>query len=441
MKDAYTHIKLEHRRIIECELNGKRRLSAIAERIGFDVSTVRREILRNRRFDGPSTLKKRDKNDCARLKTCKVTGLCENGCVTRLCRLCGRRCHPFCRRYVPRECDRTGRSPFVCNGCSRYPSCILPRYRYSAESADALARRRAVESRQGIDLTPEEMDLLVESVREGLALGQSVHHIFQTNDLPCSERSFYRYVEDEKVPVLSIELAKKVRYKKRARKEREAGIHGAGFYLGRTYDDFLAIPEGERDWVTEVDTVCGRVRERKCILSLHRKDVHFQIYLLLPDKTKLSVVRALDWLEACCEDPDTHENRFSELFGLMLFDRGCEFDAIEEMEGSSRDRAEKRCACYFADPSRPDQKGAAEKNHVELRKILPKGTSFEGLDAHVLAEICSHVNSSVRRGCGDAAPFDLAELMFPKYLFENLGLRRIAPESVVCAPNILYRPE
>ena len=78
---------------------------------------------------------------------------------------------------------------------------------------------------------------------------------------------------------------------------------------------------------------------------------------------------------------------------------------------------------------------------MELRKILPKGTSFEGLDPHVLAEICSHVNSTVRRGCGDAAPFDLAALMFPPYLFENLGLRRVPPEDVIAAPNILYRPE
>lgn len=441
MKDGYTHITLEDRNVIECDLNNKRSLSAIAKRIGRDVSTVRREILRNRRFDGKSTLKKRDKNDCARLKTCKVRALCRDGCHVRLCRLCGKACHAYCDEYVPRECDRTARAPFVCNGCFRYSSCILPRYKYSARSADELARRRAIESRQGIDLTREEMELLVATVKEGLALGQSIHHIFETNELPCSERSFYRYVENEQVPILSIELAKKVRYKKRKRRKDEDEAHESGFYLGRTYDDMLAIPAEERDWITEVDTVCGKLRDSKCILTLHRKDIHFQIYLLLPDKTKRSVVSALDWLEACCTDPDTGEDRFPELFGLMLLDRGCEFDAIEEMEGSKDDRGKKRCACYFADPSRPDQKGAAEKNHVELRKILPKGTSFDGLDAATLAEICCHVNSTVRRGCGNATPFDLAALMFPKYLFENLGLRRVPAKDVIAAPNILYRPE
>lgn len=441
MKDGYTHITFEDRNVIECDLNNKRSLSAIAKRLGRDVSTIRREILRNRRFDGKSNLKSREKNDCARLDTCHVHALCRNGCHVRLCRRCGKDCHAYCDEYVPRECGRTSHAPFVCNGCSRYPRCILLRYKYSARSADELARRRAAESREGVNLVREEMDLLISTVKEGLALGQSIHHIFQTRELPCSERSFYRYVENEQVPILSIELAKKVRYKKRKRKKSEEGVHRAGFYLGRTYDDLLAVPEDERAWITEVDTVCGIKRDSKCILSLHRKDIHFQIYLLLPDKTKKSVVRAFDWLEECCEDPEAGQNRFSELFGLMLLDRGCEFDAIEEMEGSKDDREKKRCACYFADPSRPDQKGACEKNHVELRKLLPKGTSFDGLDAATLAEICSHVNSSVRRGCGNATPFDLAALVFPPCLFENLGLRRIPPKGVIAAPNILYRPE
>lgn len=36
--------------------------------------------------------------------------------VNRLCRACRKRCEPCCGRYVPRECDKTIRSPLVCNG-------------------------------------------------------------------------------------------------------------------------------------------------------------------------------------------------------------------------------------------------------------------------------------------------------------------------------------
>jgi IS30 family transposase len=275
------------------------------------------------------------------------------------------------------------------------------------------------------------MGVLVDTVRTGLAKGQSIHHIFQTYDLPCSERSFYRYVENQSIPILSIDLAKKVKYKKRKRKKEI--LRGSGFFVGHEYDDFLELPEEDRAVTTEVDTVWGKKGDRKRILSLHRRDLHFQIYLLLQEGTKEEVVRALDWLEICCE------GRFSEFFGLLLMDRGSEFDDIIGMERSCEAEGH-RCAVYFADPNRPDQKGACEKNHVELRKVLPKGTSIQAMDAFTLAKICSHVNSSIRKGCGNASPLQMAMLCMPQHLFNNLGLSLIPPEDVVSAPKILYQP-
>lgn len=436
---SYKHLGIEQRRCIEHGLNEGRTLTAISRQIGFNVSTVRREILRNRREDGSSYSRNKDKNNCAFLKTCRIRGLCDNGCDRRLCRCCDYPCEAMgCPQYKERACEKVASAPFACNGCQRYASCTLPRFKYSAENADATSRRRAREARSGIDLTEDEMALLVDTVHDGLCKGQSIHHIFETNELPCSERSFYRYVEDEAVPILSIELAKKVKYKKRKRK---ASCHDAGFYAGREHDDFLELPAEERGRATEVDTVLGKRGEAPCILSLHRVDLHFQTYLKLPSKTKESVVAALDWLEECCTDPGTGENCFSELFGLMLLDRGSEFDDIEGMERSCADPSRKRCACYFADPSRPDQKGACEKNHVELRKVLPKGASLAPLDAATLSEVCSHVNSTVRRGCGNASPIKLAKLVFPQYLLDNLGIREIPAKDVISAPGILYRPE
>lgn len=285
---------------------------------------------------------------------------------------------------------------------------------------------------RGVDLTEDEMPLLVECVREGIRKGQSIHHIFETHDLPVCERTFYRYVEEEKVPILPIELAKKVRYRKRKRKK---AVHEGGFYAGHEREDFLELPEEERAIVAEGDTALGPKRSSRCILSLHRKDLHFQVYLLLGSKTKEAVKDALNWLEACCGGPDA----FAELFGVIVFDRGSEFDDIEGMGRSFKDPFRKRCAVYFADPSRPDQKGSAEKNRVELRKLLPKGTSFGKMTPYELAEICSHVNSAIRKGRGNATPFALAKMVFPQELFDNLGLREVPPQDVIGAPNILHR--
>lgn len=433
-KGQFNHLDARQRRMLEAGLDAGHSLSAIARRIEVATSTVSREVKRNRRNDGPSRKATRDKNDCALLKsrTCKRHNLCGLKGCNRLCRACPKPCERYCPDYVARICERIAKAPFVCNACGYYANCSLERWVYSAETAQKTFAERASHARSGIDLDPEEVDDLVAKVKAGRALGQSVHHIFATEEMPCSERTFYRYVDEGRIPIIPLDLAKKVKYRGRKKKKAGETIHEPGFYKGCEYLDFMELPPEERAHVTEVDTVVGKRGEKKCILSLHRTDLHFQFYLLLPEKKAECVVRALDYLEMACE------GSFSEFFGLMLFDRGSEFDSIEAMEASCI-KSGKRTNAYFADPSRPDQKGGCEKNHVELRKVLPKGTSFEQLDSTTLAEICCHVNSTIRKGCGDTSPMQLAELVFPKEMMDNLGLRLIPPRDVVSAPGILYK--
>jgi len=281
-------------------------------------------------------------------------------------------------------------------------------------------------------MTSLDVEYMVSTVRAGLRLGHSIHHIFEANMMPCSERTFYRLVEDQCIPIIGMELAKKKKYKKRKSKKGRS-VHARGFYRGREYKDYLELSLSERAITTEIDTVWGKRSDSKCILSLHRVDLHFQIYLLLEARTTSEVITALDWLEQCSD------GRFSEFFGLLLADRGSEFDDFEGIESSSVGD-EQRCKIYYADPSRPDQRGSGEKNHVELRKVIPKGTSLANMNTFILAEICSHVNSTIRRGCGNTTPMHLAQMCLPAELLENLGLTLISPNEVVSAPGILYRP-
>lgn len=440
-KRTYTHLDIEGRKVIEKGLNEKRTLSYIATELSVAVSTVRREIVRNRKCEFASTAKGADRSDCVHLGVCKRKYLCADCRQRLLCKRCVRhKCDEVCPDYELRICKITERSPFTCNSCERYGRCTLIRYRYSAEVAHAAATNRSIESRNGADITKEELDVLEQTVRAGLKLGQSIHHIFATSELPISERTFYRYVEDEVVSIKNIELAKKVKYKKRKSAKKS---HQSGFYAGHEYEDYLMLDEEDRAATTIVDTVWGTKRDGKCILSLHRTDLHFQIFLLLKARTKECVVEAFDWLEECCTQ-DSGEGvfgteYFEEYFGLLLCDRGSEFDDIKGIERSSINFST-RSTAYYADPSRPDQRGAGEKNHVELRKILPKGTSLENLDAWTLAEICSHVNSTVRKGCGNTSPMKLAQMVFPQSILDNLGLTLIPPKDVISAPGILYRP-
>lgn len=437
-KRSREHLTIDERKEIERSLYDNMSFASIARTLDKSPSTISREVYRNRRSEGPSSTRAADNTDCEHLRTCKIKGLCghdyfckEN--TTKLCKRCEvKTCHDLCDEYEKRLCPSVEHAPFVCNACKRYTHCTTKRFRYSAESAQAHARQRNTESRCGFNLTSEEVAYLIEVVRAGLSLGHPIHHIFQANDLPCSERTFYRLVENESIPILNIQLAKKVKYKKR-KVNKATPAHPKGFYKGHEYSDYLSLPLSERVITTEVDTVWGKKKDRKTILSLHRIDLRFQVYLLLQSRTTEQVIGALDWLEACCE------GHFAEIFGLLLLDRGTEFDDIEGIEHSCVSGAT-RTRAFYTDPSRPDQKGSCEKNHVELRKIVPKGTSLEAMNAATLADICSHVNSTIRKGCGNSTPIQLAMMCLPQELFDNLGLRYIPPNEVIATPNMLYIP-
>lgn len=424
----YNHLTLEMRVSIENYVVEGRTLAYMSRELGVDATSISRELRRNRRCDGRSG-SPTSRNKCARRKTCGLRRICDPDCK-RKCSSCGRECREGgCPDYEEEWCRRTHRAPFVCNGCAKRPTCPLERWTYSAKAAQAKADSRLVESREGLDMTGHEMAFLAREVKAGLELGQSVHHIFASrDDLPCSERSFYRHVENEDIDVRKMDLRKKVKYKKRAkagasRRERE-------FYAGREFSDYMGLDADARANVVQMDCVEGAEGDEQALLTLHFAALRFQIYVLLGRKDSAHVVAALDWLEEL-----VGEGAFRRLFGLILTDRGSEFDDIAGIEGAGR------CSVYYTDPRRPDQKGGCEKNHVELRKIIPKGTSIDGLglDAWLVAGICSHANSSLRLAIGDASPMALAKAALPASLLEGLGLELVPPGEVETRPELIPR--
>ncbi len=180
-----------------------------------------------------------------------------------------------------------------------------------------------------------------------------------------------------------------------------------------------------------MDCVEGAEGDSQALLTLHFVQIRFQAYVLLGRHDRAHVVAAPDWLEGLLGGPEA----FRRVFGLILTDRGREFDDIAGIERNGR------CRVFYVGPQRPDQKGACEKNHVELRKVIPKGTSIDGLglDAWILAGVCSNVNSSLRRAIGDASPMALARVALPASLLEGLGLALVPPDEVETRPELVER--
>jgi IS30 family transposase len=405
---GYCRLTFDERFGIQELLGANSSMSEIARRLDRSVSSITREIKRNRRDDGyrrsPVTPMLRL---CTRVRTCEVRGLCQR-CSNRRCASCTKvRCTNICRSYTPDVCKSNIAAPFCCNGC---PSV----------NGDS----RLVESRSGIDSTAEAFQTMIETARPLIKEnGQSIAHIWASHreEFPCSERTFYRYVDLGLGGMKNLDLVAKCRY--RPRKKRVTSRFA--YPQDHTWQDFSALSEEKRLSTVEIDCVEGARTDTKVLLTMLFKRISFLLVFVLDEHTQACVEEAFDSLHAILEET------FASVFGLLLADCGHEFQNFGAIEKGGRTRL------YYCEPGRADQKGSIENCHRLLRRIVPKGTSLDGFTRRDAALLASHVNSMPRASLGGASPFDLAHHVIPKELLEGLGLEHIAPDDVVLKPSLL----
>ena len=423
-KRNYCHFSFDERFGIQELLNSNATMSEIARELSRSVSSITREIRRNRRDDGYRVSPTSMIRLCTHLKTCEVKGLC-NRCWNRRCASCKKvRCTNICKRYERDICEKNTAAPFCCNGCISVNGCRKHRYRYDAKTAQRLADCRLPESRSGIDTTSGEFQAMIDKVSPLIKQqGQSIAHIWASHrcEFMCSERTFYRYVDLGLGGMKNLDLVAKCRY--RPRKKR-----GSGYFrcpTGHTWTDFSALSEEERLSTVEVDCVEGVRGDSRVLLTMLFKRISFLLVFVLDEHTQACVGEALDSLDSLLGD------EFSSVFPLLLSDRGHEFWDYRGIEKGGRTRL------YYCEPGRADQKGSIENCHRIVRRILPKGTSFDDLTRRDAALLASHVNSMPRASLRGASPFDLAHHVIPRELLEGLGLEHIAPDKVVLRPSLL----
>lgn len=123
----------------------------------------------------------------------------------------------------------------------------------------------------------------------------------------------------------------------------------------------------------------------------------------MPDKTAEAVRERLDSLQKAAPAA------YARLFGLLLTDNGSEFADCEGIERSALDPSARRRSVYYCDVRQSQQKGGCECNHVEVRKILPKGrgVSLDRLTARDCAVLMSHLNSEPRPALGGMCAIDM----------------------------------
>lgn len=334
------------------------------------------------------------------------------------------------RDTVQRMLERRASCREIARELGRSPSTV---------SAEVASHRfvTAPKARRGIDADEPAAAARLEAIRDCLRRGLSPEQMAARNGGPVdlSPSTIYRWVSAGYDGMTNMELRRKVGYRPRKRAARRAATrHSAR----RSHAAFLALGEDACAAAWEMDTVEGAREDSACLLTLLHRPSRLQLALPLEEKTAGCVAGALEGVRAVLGADGTRR-----VFRAVLTDNGPEFSdegAIAALigEGPGETRL------FYCDPRRSDQKGACERNHVEIRKLLPKGRGlrFDRLAPADLSLAMSHVNSEPRGALGFATPARAFRAMLggnAAALLEAYGVEDVPVDELDLTPGLIAR--
>ena len=347
----FEHLNFEHRKIINNQITTKHATAtAIADLIGCDPTTISKELKRNR-------------------------------FVTK----------EAAKNISDPICDKTLRYPYVCNGCRKKQHCNLRQYRYEARRAQDNANFRLVTSRQGIDLTKEEFDILDKKIKDGILNKESVYHIVKSNDdIEVSVPTVYNYINKGILTISREDLPYATTYKKRKKqnKKYEYRENKNIDRSNRTYVDYLAYLQAHPNvFVVQMDFLGSIKSDSKSILTLIVPDLHFVILKIIENKNSQKVVDVFNLIQ-----DKVGIDGFKRIFPAILTDRDPSFSDIAGIE-IDLSTGELRTRLYFCDAFKSNQKASVENMNKQLRKYFPKKTSVDNLTDEDMKNVMNFINN------------------------------------------------
>lgn len=426
------HLSYDDRLNIEKYLKLNFSLSEISRELNRHKSTISREITLR------STTQKvgcygRNYNSCAYRFDCALNEICSEKLCNhkhKFCKFCAS-CNDYCEYFSKESCIKLKSPPYVCNGCEDRRKCTLTKFIYSAIVAHKDYEEFLVESRVGIESSPEQIKQLDDLIKPLVDNGQSVHHILANNKdiIMVSEKTIYNYIELGALSIKNIDLPRKVRYRPRRKIQRGYKVDKKCL-VGRRYDDFIKFIEQNNDIsIVQMDTVEGR-KGGKVLLTIHFVDTSFMLMFIRDSNDAKSVKECFGKIYDAV-GPDC----FKTLFPVLLTDNGSEFSdpsSIETIQGT-----EGLTSIFYCYPYSAFQKPEVENNHELIRRVIPKGKSMDNLTQSDINLLMSHVNSYTRKKLNDQSPYDAFSSRYGFKLINALGITKINPNDIILNPNLL----
>lgn len=429
------HLTLADRAAIELGISRGENFTQIARRINKDSSTISKEIRRHLfRVPHFQNETQRKRSECEHYQNCEKQRICGNQTCDSFCWKCrSKRCSFYCPDFSPKLCDKLKKPPYVCNDCPKIRTCSHDFYFYRANHANDISCEIRSSSRSGINQTPESLEQLDRLVSPLLLQGQPLSHIFASNraSVPCSIRTLYNYIDQGYFTALNLDLPRKVRYKKRRKNRREPD--NTGYRKNRSYLDLGKYLKQHPDTnVVELDVVEGAGgKSENVLLTMLFRNCNLMLLFLMDADKQHNVADVFQRLYR-----HLGADLYRKLFPVILTDNGSSFKNPDIFERPETDLLSHVFSC---DPMASWQKGRLEKNHEFIRYILPKGTTFAGLDQKQVTLIANHINSVARASLNGCTPFELAQLLIDRKLLDLCCLERIPSDQVILKPSLLKK--
>lgn len=414
------HLTKDDRYTIENNLNISIPLKQIGKNINKHCSSISREIRNHYTIKNTGSVG-RSFNNCLYRTTCPNRG--------KNCNL------KSCTEFVEEKCSLLNKPPYVCNGCKRRTQCTLSKHIYDASYADEEYKNTLKEARSGVVIDQSEIDylnsILTPLIKEQ---GQSIHHavINNKNKIMHSENKIYKLIDLGLLTVRNIDLPRKVRFRLR---KKQVNIYkiDKNCLENRTYENFEKYLQENPDTpIVEIDSVEGK-KGGKVLLTIHFVNSSFMLAFIREHNDAQSVIDIFNNLQKILGI-----NKFKELFVLILTDNGSEFSNPTEIEFDMK-TGEQRTKVFYCHPSSPFEKGSCEVNHELLRRILPKGTSFDNLNQDDINLIMSHINSYKRKKLNNVSPFTMFSTIYGIDTVDKLNIKEISPNDINLTSDILKK--
>lgn len=320
----------------------------------------------------------------------------------------------------------------VCNNCSNKAYCHKRKLYYNSKIAQKRYESILKESRQGVNITPEVIDEIEHSIVPLIKnKKQSINQIYLAHKdiLYFSIPTLYHYIDLGILSLCNLDLPKKVKYKPRKNNKDKEEKRQLALLIGRKFEDYTNYYLEHADSnVCEMDTVIGNQDSSKVLLTIIIVKTNFMIIRLMDKKTVKNVNKEFDIFKS-----KLGIELYSKIFNIILTDNGTEFFDPLHIE-LDYNTGEKISNVFYCQPYSSWQKGCIEKNHEYIRKVFPKGTSFDNLSSKTIHKLENTINNIPRMKFDGKSPYELTKELFPE-LLEKLDSYYIEPDNINLNPE------